>query len=303
MNNNINDIVKYDKSKKIYTEDLQNIERRKVADTWINQSNSLDRWRHDRMYKKLSTVVNFFPDDSWLTIGDGRYGTDGNALMKLGAKKVHCSDMCDDLLKIGKEKKFIKEYSEQNAENLKFTDNHFDWLYCKESLHHMPRPYIALKEMFRVAKKGVFLTEPRDIINDRNKLSVLLTIIKKIFNKKQESHGFESAGNYLYTFSERDIEKFLLGIHVNIVAFKGINDAYIEGCEFVKMDTQNKNEIKMIKKLKHMITKQNLLDILSFRKSGVLSSILFKSKPPKEFLDKLKRNGWIVKILPKNPYL
>ena len=43
--------VKYDKSKKIYTEDLQNIERRKIAETWINQSNTLDRWRHDRMYK------------------------------------------------------------------------------------------------------------------------------------------------------------------------------------------------------------------------------------------------------------
>ena len=69
------------------------------------------------------------------------------------------------------------------------------------------------------------------------------------------------------------------------------------------MDTQNKNEIKMIKKLKRMIMKQNLLNIIGLRKSGVLSSILFKNAPSKQFLAYLRENGWSVRILPKNPYL
>jgi ubiquinone/menaquinone biosynthesis C-methylase UbiE len=60
-------------------------------------------------------------------VGDGRYGTDANYLLEHGLE-VHASDIQDDLLKIGNERKFIKDFSKQNAESLSFLDNKFDFV-------------------------------------------------------------------------------------------------------------------------------------------------------------------------------
>ncbi len=153
--------VKYDRHAEEFDACINVNERKKVADTWLQQLNTLDCWRHGRMHALITHIIKSNPEASWLTVGDGRFGTDGNALLKKGAKKVHCSDISDTLLKIGSERGFINEYSSQNAEALNFLDNAFDFVYCKEAFHHFPRPYIALNEMFRVAKRAVILTEPR----------------------------------------------------------------------------------------------------------------------------------------------
>ena len=61
----------------------------------------------------------------------------------------------------------IKNYKIENAENLSFEDKTIDFILCKESYHHFPRPMVALYEMLRVARNGVLLIEPNDayIIN------------------------------------------------------------------------------------------------------------------------------------------
>lgn len=149
--------IMYDNSENHYKECLENNERLKVASTWLNKD-TLDYWRHHRM---LSPVKAFISGETWLTIGDGRYGTDANFILSNGGR-AHASDLSDVLLEIGRKTGFINEYSRQNAECLSFADNAFDYVLVKEALHNCPRPWMALYEAFRVCRKAVVLIEPHD---------------------------------------------------------------------------------------------------------------------------------------------
>ena len=92
-----------------------------------------------------------------MTIGDGRYGTDANAVFRLGATNVHCTDFSDRLLRAGFERGFIRDNSAQNAESLSFNDGSFDYVLCKEAYDNFPRPLIAIQEIFRVARRAVIM--------------------------------------------------------------------------------------------------------------------------------------------------
>ena len=170
-----------------------------------------------------------------MTVGDGRYGTDANALIKMGVKEVLCTDFSDILLKKGKAVGFINEFSKENCECLSFDDHSFDYVLCKEAYHHFPRPAIALYEMLRVCRIAVVLIEPNDSIIEYKPLAFIIPLIKKILGQKAniERHEFEDVGNYCYRVSKREIEKFQLGMHRRYVAFKGINDYYEKGAEFI----------------------------------------------------------------------
>lgn len=63
--------------------------------------------------------------------------------------------------------------------NMPFVDNSFDIVFCSNLLHHLSDPSAALKEMRRVAKKYVIITEP----NRNNPLLFLFACLKK------EEHG------------------------------------------------------------------------------------------------------------------
>jgi len=292
--------VKYDRHKEEWDACINDPDRRKIALTWLKQSNTLDRWRHERMYALVNPLINNDITGSWLTVGDGRFGTDAHALKKNGAQNVHCSDISDTLLKIGSDEGFIDAYSSENAEGLSFSDDSFDFVYCKEAFHHFPRPYIALNEMYRVAKNAVILTEPRDHYIDRGLLHPFFNIRSKLFASK---HGFEPVGNYIYSLSEHEMEKFLLGFHRNIIAFKGLNDAYMDGVEFVNLNSPHLRDKILIKTIKAKIFLRDILEKTGLRKSNLLTVILFKMEPSKTLLENLTSLGWKVKILPKNPYL
>jgi len=88
-----------------------------------------------------------------LTVGDA-YGHDANYLIDNGVQNVIASDISDEFLAVSKEVGIVEQYSAENAENLSFENNSIDYILCKETYHHFPRPYAALYEMIRVAKKG-----------------------------------------------------------------------------------------------------------------------------------------------------
>jgi len=293
---------KYDRHQEEWDACVNDPQLQELAATWLNQGNSLDRWRHDRMYSLLKPIVKWNPKSNWLTVGDGRFGTDANALMQMGAENVHCSDISDTLIKIGAEKGFINSYSAENAEALSFPDDSFEFVYCKESFHHFPRPYIALHEMFRVAKTAVILTEPRDFMIDRGFLYPILKVINKIRGKSNRQHRFEEVGNYVYSLSEREMEKFQLGMHYRHLAFYGTNDSYKKDIEFVDLDSPAPSDKKMIRRIKTLIFLQNLLVKFGIRKSGLLSVVLFKKNPDNSLKDSMSSMGWRLKDLPKNPY-
>lgn len=296
--------IVYDNHQEEWNKVLTDSKRIKVARTWIEQNNTLDRWRHNRMYSQLEQLINFEKNMSWLTVGDGRYGTDANALLNLGATNVMCTDISDTLLKIGYENGFIKKFSEENAEDLSFQENEFDFTLCKEAYHHFPRPQIALHEMLRVSKIGVVLIEPSDASINPKILNVIVPIIKKIFRKPTYSeHRFEEVGNYIFTVSERELEKIQLGMHRRYIAYKYMNDFYQEGFEFISMDSKEKSELKEIKKAKLFIKVRDILTRCGLIKPAIICAILFKKDPNPDLIACIQKSGWKVKVLPANPFL
>lgn len=294
--------VKYDNHIAEYSESLKNEETKLHYETWFDKS-TLDYWHHSRLRDFLKIIIKHNTDASWLTVGDGRFGTDAHSLFVYGAKDVHASDISDELLIIGKQRKFITSFSSQNAEDLSFEDNSFDYVYCKESVHHFPRPYIALKEMFRVCRKGVIITEPRDQILDRSFMHSWIKLLKTILKKNTTDHAFEEVGNYIYSFSERELEKFLLGMHYTNISFLGINDVYMDGMEYIPYKPKSFSEKVFTLKFKIKLFFLDAISFLELRKTGVLSSILFKEEPEKDLLISLKNYGFKNKNLPKNPFI
>ena len=50
------------------------------------------------------------------------------------------TDISSNLLKEAKDIGYISKYKQENAESLSFQDDEFDYVFCKESYHHFPRP-------------------------------------------------------------------------------------------------------------------------------------------------------------------
>ena len=113
--------------------------------SWKSKT-TVDFWRHERMYSTISPLIDSFPNANWLTIGDGRYGTDANFILSQGFKDVLATDISDTYLKIALAEGFITKYKNENAENLSFNNNSFDFVLCKEAYHHFPRPMVAFNE-------------------------------------------------------------------------------------------------------------------------------------------------------------
>ena len=294
--------IVYDNHEEEWDRVLHDPERQKVGNSWL-RDDTLDYWRHARMREPLNTIISNDPDAKWLTIGDGRFGTDASYIQKAGAKSVHCTDISDKLLKEAASKGIISEFSAQNAESLTFENESFDYVYCKESFHHFPRPYLALYEMFRVARKAIIITEPRDANVDVTLFSMLKRFIKKsILKRNSDSHMYEPVGNYLYSISEREIEKFLLGMNYPHVAYHGCNDAYVEGVEFVGQDSDSPEDIIIKDKLYASIKKLDNLTKWGISRSNIITAALFKEVPDKKLQEGMAVAGWKYKRLPSNPY-
>ena len=296
------DYFKYDVYKAEWEGTLADPERAKVAYTWLDPG-TLDAWRHERMRRPVGCIVRSDPDASWLTVGDGRFGTDAHYLLEAGAKNVHCTDISDALLAVGNQRKFIGPYSAENAECLSFADSSFDYVYCKESLHHFPRPYLALYEMFRVARRAVVLTEPRDKILDRAPLKFLVSIAEFLLRRPRHRHAFEESGNYLYGFSERELEKFMLGLFHETIASIGCNDVYIPGVEFVRMDSTRAEDKRMRTRLMRQVRVKDFLCGVGLMRPSLITAALFKEGPSAPLMQALEAGGWKVRKLPSNPYL
>lgn len=275
------------------------------------QKNTVDYWRHKRMYDTMLPLLSCYKDASWLTIGDGRYGTDANYLLQY-TKNVVASDIAEECLKVAKENNFIQEYKIENAESLSFENNSFDFVVCKEAYHHFPRPMIAVYEMIRVAKNAIILIEPNDsntIIPQQQSFASAFfwfkqsckNAIKKLLNKPIFYHqgNYEDVGNYVFSISEREIEKVGLGLNLDMVAFKGINDYYIEGVESELLE----NNGPLFNTIKNNIAIEDNLVKKGARKPGLLTAILFKKMPSDECISALKKDGFSITKLTKNPYL
>tara|TARA_A100001035_G_scaffold82192_1_gene63928 strand:- start:944 stop:1843 length:900 start_codon:yes stop_codon:yes gene_type:complete len=295
----------YDKHDKQYKEYKHDKEKSKIAKSWLDQQ-SLDYWRHNRMLKLIRPLIQ--KNEKWLTIGDGRYGSEAAWLKKNGVN-CHSSDMHTNLLEDAHKNGLIDSYSKQNAENLDFEANSFDYVLIKETLHHLPRPWLAIYESFRVCKKGVIIIEPNDPYPYSNVLRIsfinIKNLLKRFLGKKvyKDEYSFEEVGNFIYTINFRELEKFLLGIHKTDIASTNLNDHHFKNIEFVSIKGRTIIEKLICMKLKTIIFFKDILSNLSLLNFSIGEVILFKEKPSSEIIDKLKKSNWEYKELPVNPYL
>lgn len=273
----------------------------KLSKTWFDDD-TVDSWRHERMYNSILPLLKAYPDSNWLTVGDGRYGKDAHFFIKKGFN-VLATDISDVLLKEGKKAGFIDDYSKENAEALSFSNNQFDFVFCKESYHHFPRPMISLYEMLRVARKGVILIEPNDCYISSTFLNVFFQnfkdVIKSLLKKRFIRHTFEESGNYIYSISKREIEKVALGMNLRYVAFKGIEDYYEKGVEYEKAIKGNKSFYRV----KLRIFLLEFLTRIKLKQPGLLVAVIFKEEPNSTLKYYISKKGYEVIKLPENPFL
>jgi len=92
-----------------------------------------------------------------------------------------------------------------------FKDNSFDLVTCSELLHHLPRnqQQSAVKEMKRVAKSYIFISEP-----NRNNLANLLFFLLK----PEEKGGLIFTKNYLNNLCSQ---------HNDLIIIKSYKDSFV----------------------------------------------------------------------------
>lgn len=283
----------YNNHKKYFNKYIDDKELENFSQLWLDE-NTIDYWRHNRMGFDISEfLINEDVNNSVLTIGDGKFGLDSIKLKKKGVKNVHPSDISEVLLKKSKDLSLIKEYHIVNAENIQFEDNSFDYIFCKESIHHCPRPFLALYEMIRVSRKGVFLIEPLE------KSYSIRSFIKKSFKiKKDKIIGkFEDSSNFLYMQSLDEYIKLAISLNMPNIAYKKINDHYQYGVEF-----KNKKSVLFIKII-FMIILKNILSLFKIDNENMLIFGFFKNKLDKKNKNFLKNINFSVFDIDPNPYL
>jgi ubiquinone/menaquinone biosynthesis C-methylase UbiE len=297
--------VKYDNQPKEWMEILNDPKLLEHSRTWF-ADDRVDSWRHRRMREHLLPLISAGRNKQWLTVGDGRYGTDAHYLISQGVKDVHATDIVDTLLKIGAERNFIASFSVQNAEQLTFGDEEFDYVYCKESYHHFPRPYLALYEMLRVCREAVVLTEPNDVHSPLSLPSLIAKTLsrwlKSLFGKEAQYYAFETVGNYIYTVSEWEVKKLMLGLGLRYCAFKGINDHYIAGVEQALFSGGSQSDRQIKNKVVRAIAREDFLCGIGLKKHAVITAIIFKKIPDDAVWSSLRAAGFHCEILPENPY-
>ncbi len=103
-------------------------------------------------------------------------------------------------------------WSYQDAEQLEFPEDHFDFIVVNAGLHHCQSPHRGLLEMYRVARRGILAVEARESLLLRMALRVGFAEEYEVCNVVTE--GLEYGGvrntfvpNHVYRWNEREVKK------------------------------------------------------------------------------------------------
>lgn len=256
---------------------------------------SIDAWRHRRMLNTLLILLETYPKASWLTLGDGYYGSEAHFLKRNGADAT-ASSITDATLRCAHERGYIDKYRTENAEALTVEDGSFNLVMCKESYHHFPRPAIAFYEMWRVATTALVLIEP---IEDRRRLLDSFKYLVKKLLRGDPTDQFEVSGNFLFRVSIREIEKMATALNGACLAVKKYNDFY-----YAKASADRYGSAT----IGNLITRfglfvQDALCRLRLLNFGLATVLIFKREIDAALSRNLRQRGFTVTELPKNPYL
>jgi SAM-dependent methyltransferase len=268
--------------------------------TWT-RDDTVDAWRHRRMYGLLDPLIEAYPGASWVTIGDGRYGNDAHYLLSRGVN-VLATDISDTLLREAAAAGYIRKFRQENAEHLSFGDGAFEFVLCKESYHHFPRPALGLYEMLRVARTAVILLEPNDRFMSEGVLEAAslaaFRLRARLLRRPHSRNEFEVSGNYTYPVSRRELEKVALGLDLPQIAFRGFNDAYAHGVEC----SEAVGSSQVFRRVRRRIQALDLLTRLGLYKATNLAAALFRSEVSAAARAALHSAGFRVTDIPRNPH-
>ncbi len=255
---------------------------------------SIDAWRHQRMHDTLLTILSAYPNSTWLTLGDGSYGSDAHYLQSHGADAT-ASSLTDATLQGARQRGYITKYLVENAEALTARDDSFEFILCKESYHHFPRPAIAFYEMWRVASRAVVLIEPVD--GRPRVLNSFKWLVKKLL-RGDTTDQFEPSGNFLYRVNTREIEKMATALNGAYVAIKRYNDFYYAKASSDKYGSPTIGNV--ITQLGLFV--QNILCQMGLLNFGLATVVVFKQEIDQTLQTSLRQHGFVLSKLPKNPY-
>lgn len=134
---------------------------------------------------------------------------DRHVLLECGLSDVTISNL-DDRMTGDEFEPFA--WSFQDAEQLDYAAGSFDFVIAHSGLHHCRSPQRGLLEMYRVARRGVLVFEPRDSFAVR--LGVRIGVGQEYEHAAVFDNGCASAGlrnteipNYVFRWTEREIDK------------------------------------------------------------------------------------------------
>lgn len=269
-------------------------ERQMELPSRYTRPESVDNWRHTRMLDLTKPLQQALPAGKWMTVGDGRYGSDAAYLHSKGAQVIATS-LTDERLRYANEQGHIPAYQAENAEHISLSNDAVDFVLCKEAYHHFPRPPIALYEMLRVARVAVALIEPLD--NPRL-LDGFKSLIKRVIRGDREQQ-FEPSGNFLYRLNIRELGKLLTAMGGETLAVKGINDFY-HG-RLGHYPAHGLNLGAMLTRLG--VAVQNILSRIGLLGYGLGCVVVFKGQADAGLCNALKAGGFQIVELPRNPYV
>ena len=171
------------------------------------KENELDyKERYDHYEATISCWIKDI--DASILVVAGSYN-DRDVFKKLGYSNVIISNL-DTRLRDDEFSPF--DWSFQDAENLTYPNNTFDYVVTHAALHHCYSPHRALLSMYAVARKGIIFFEARD--------SAIMRIASyfhftqnyehsAVFYNDMSYGGVKNTcvPNYIYRWTEREVEK------------------------------------------------------------------------------------------------
>ena len=300
-------IFKQSSDSKVQVE-FEHVEKNETYQTF--QESTVGGWRHLRMVDFVPCFAN--NKDTWLTIGDA-HGHDAYMLKKHGVSDVTASNLESSNLEAGYKAQMVDKFLTINAESIPLENESFDYVICKEALHHMPRPTVAIYEMLRVARKGVFFIEPQDQVIDwpmgQNEnfyrdITPADAIGEKVSIKKSSTHVEVSSSymdwwenqafNYVYTFSKREIRKMALGIGLPSFAIKNFNDFYNPEWN----SQEGRPGIDGFDKTFEQIQMHDTACEITGKAYSYITGMLFKETPSTDIIKKLTALGYQFNFTP-----